>query len=135
MNKIILLLLVLFCFKSFSQNRVINPRSASQNRGDTISVLKQISLCKCIFNGFPSDSLESKDPSIYVLMESINCSYDLLDSIDDYTKKILDSLPVTRKGQNRENTYNRRIVTGCLNMYLSKHLDLYLKKISIKFYK
>jgi len=135
MKKGILVLVTFYCFNSYSQTATKNLGKAEGYHPDTLLVLKQISLCDCIVNGFPKDSLGAKDPSVYVLMESIECSFDFLDAINTYTKRIVDSLPTTLKGQDRENTHNKRIMAGCIRMYSSKELDHFLRKSLIKYYK
>lgn len=126
---------ILFLINSYSfaqKQSNTDKNTIPANRGDTIEILKQMSFCSCINKGFANDSLETKDPSIYVLLETIGGSFDLLDSINRYTEKIILQLPLTKKGQNRENTAKKRVTKGCIEMYRSKLLGYFLKRLYSK---
>ena len=126
------LIFIVLCFNSYSQ-KVKNSKSKEviYSLRDAISILKKITLCNYLINGFPKDSLEYKNPLVYILLEEISCSFDFLDSIKPYTDKFMDFFKKSNKGQNRENTYNSRIMIGCTDLYNSKGLNNFL----IIFYK
>jgi len=88
--------------------------------------LKKITFCNCLVNGFPVDSLQYKDPPIYILQEEINCSFNFLDTINVYTEKFMKPYIEHRTGQNKENTYNKRIMPGCMELYNSGGTGIYL---------
>jgi hypothetical protein len=118
-----------FFLNSYSQNKEKKFRShIGISKGDTIAALKKITFCNCLVNGFPIDSLQYKDPSIYILLEEINCSFSFLDTINVYTEKFMKPYLYHRTGQNKENTHNKRIMLGCIELYNSKGLDIYLRR-------
>ncbi len=95
---------------------------------DTLRILKEISLCNCLNTGFPNDSLQFKDQSMYILMESIDFSFDYIDSLTMFTNKFMIPYKTSRRGQNKENTQNSRIMLGCISFFKSNELDTFLKK-------
>jgi hypothetical protein len=118
----------LFFLNSYSQNKGKRIRNFDNSKDDTIATLKKITFCNCLINGFPIDSLQYKDPSIYILLEEISCSFNFLDTINVYTEKFMKPWIEHRVGQNKENTYNKRIMLGCMELYNSKGLDIYLRR-------
>jgi hypothetical protein len=129
MKHFLLMISLVFGFYCYSQKAFTSNKIHRPVLSDTIETLKQMSFCSCISNGFPQDTLSKKDPSIYLLLEGISGSFSLLDSIDSYTQHLIEKFPLTRKGQNRENTRVKRIMIGCIDMYKSKQLYLFLRKL------
>jgi len=121
----------LFLFSN-SQTLVKTTGEKGHSKQDTISALKDLVLCSCIINGFPGDSLDSKDPSLYVLMETKGICIAIMDSINLFARNFVSSMPTTRPGQNRESTYKKRIMTGYISLYKSKKLDLFVKNLYSK---
>lgn len=122
---------IFVCFFLISNSQTLLRPTAERehSKQDTISALKDMAFCSCLINGFPGDSLDAKDPSIFVLLDTKGISFDILDSINVFTSNFISSLPTTLPGQNKESTSKKRIMTGCINMYKSKSLDSFVKSL------
>ena len=126
--KILIFSFLLFInFVCFCQNR--DSKKQQIIKIDTLEVLKEMSFCSCINNGFPDDSLQAKDPSIFILLESISGSFEIISVLNDYTKKALDSIATIRGIKYRENFNSKRVLVSCIRMYRSKELASYLKSL------
>ena len=87
---------------------------------------KEYFLCKCIGQGFATDSLLFKDSSSQMLLEyamkNDNHSYEYMNSVSKLAKRVANSFPVTPFG-------TRSVFLGCTLYYRSRKLSKELAKI------
>jgi hypothetical protein len=126
----VIFFLTAFSIDCYSQNIPIRPINKNDSIGyNTIQKLKDIAFCKCVSNGYSLDSVGIQDASAWIINETLDCDLGPYFSIDSLTKTYVDLLPTHVPGADLENTVNKRIMIGCLNLYKSKMLDSFVRKL------
>ena len=130
------IVLIIVCLLSLSDIKAqgLKKKKANIDKSEIFQTLTDVVICKCIDNSFPLDSLSFKDPSVYVLLENINGSYEIISLVDSFTIKYIRETNIPRPGMNKENTKKERFMANCMKLRRTKVLLNFVNKLYSSFF-